>query len=241
MVHSLEMQVESALLFETTEQIYLRVFHTLRPRTPIPTFDITFRPYANANSFIRARDGRIEVRITDLLQSAPAPIQEALAWILLSKLFRREIPPVYSHRYRRYLNGREMRRSLHVVRRVRGRKAFREPQGNHYDLEALFDELNGRHFGGLMMKPVLGWSIRSSRTTLGHYDLSHNAIILSSLLDSATVPLVAVEYVLFHEMLHLAHPVEHRGSRRCVHTDQFRRAEEQFPDLKAAKEALKRL
>lgn len=241
MVHSLKMQVESLLFFETPEQIYARVFRELRPRTPVPAFDITFRAYANANSFIRVRDARIEVRITDLLESAPAPIQEALAWILLSKLFRRTIPPVYSHRYRRYLNGREMRRSLHTVRRVRGRKSFNQPQGTYYDLDALFDELNRRHFGGLMMKPALGWSVRPSRTTLGHYDLSHNAIVLSCLLDSASTPHIAVEYVLFHEMLHLAHPVEHRGSRRRVHTKEFHQAEALFPDLKAAREALKGL
>ena len=241
MVHSLEMQVESALLFETPEQIYARVFHQLRPRTPVPAFDIAFRAYANANSFIRVRDSRIEVRITDLLESAPSPIHEALAWILLCKLFRRSIPKVYSYRYRRYLNGRDMCRSLHIVRRVRGRKSFSAPQGGHYDLDALFSELNRRFFHGLMIKPVLGWSVRPSRTTLGHYDLSHNAIILSRLLDSPLVPRLVVEYVLFHEMLHLAHPVEHHGSRRRVHTASFRRAESQFPDLKAAKQALKTL
>jgi hypothetical protein len=48
-----------------------------------------------------------------------------------------------------------------------------------------------------------------------------------------------VEYILFHEMLHLRFPVEHRGARRCVHTREFKEAEQQFPLLKEAKQLLK--
>jgi predicted metal-dependent hydrolase len=92
-----------------------------------------------------------------------------------------------------------------------------------------------------MAKPMLGWSLRRSRTTLGHYDPSHNAIILSKILDDRLVPKLAVEYVMFHEMLHLRHPVDHSGSRRCVHTPEFKEAERQYIDYKAAKELLKRL
>jgi hypothetical protein len=90
-----------------------------------------------------------------------------------------------------------------------------------------------------MARPLLGWSRRPSRVTLGHYDPSHNAIILSRLLDSPRVPRLAVEYILFHEMLHLRYPVEHRGARRCVHTSEFKEAEKQFPMLKEAKQLLK--
>jgi hypothetical protein len=76
---------------------------------------------------------------------------------------------------------------------------------------------------------------------LGHFDPSHNAIILSKILDQPGVPELAVEYVLFHEMLHLRYPVDHSGARRRVHTREFRMAEKEFPELKNAKEYLKRL
>ena len=83
--------------------------------------------------------------------------------------------------------------------------------------------------------------MRPSRTTLGHYDPSHHMIVLSKALDHPQVPRLAVEYVMFHEMLHLRHPVEHNGARRCVHTIEFKKAEKQFEGLKQAKEYLKRL
>ena len=80
-----------------------------------------------------------------------------------------------------------------------------------------------------------------SRTLLGHYDPSHNAIVLSRILDTEAATPLAVEYVMFHEMLHLRHPVEHAGSHRRIHTADFRAAEKQYPDLKLAKEHLKKL
>ena len=52
---------------------------------------------------------------------------------------------------------------------------------------------------------------------------------------------LAVEYVLFHEMLHLRFPVEHHGARRRVHTREFQQAEREFPDLDAAKRGIKGL
>ncbi len=233
--------LRSAIFFETPEQVFARVFSELKPRTKAPAVRIEFCRFANANSFIRWDAAGLNIRITDILEGAPAPILEALAYILLSKLVRRAVPKVHAERYRRYLNRKEMRRSLQLIRQARGRKFVSGPKGKVYDLEELFEELNLRCFHGLMARPLLGWSRRPSRLTLGHYDPSHNAIILSSLLDQQRVPRLVVEYVLFHEMLHLRFPVEHRGARRCVHTREFKEAEQEFVDLKQAKELLKRI
>lgn len=235
------MQLESALFFETPEEIYTRVFRELKPRTPTPQVSVEFRAFANANSTIRLKKEEIEVRVTDLLRDAPAPIMEALAYILLCKLYRRPIPPIYNHRYKLYLNRRDTRRTLEQIRQIRSRKFLSGAQGDWFNLEELFEDLNLRHFCGLMARPDLGWSRRPSRTTLGHYDPCHHAIILSKVLDQPGVSKLAVEYVMFHEMLHLRYPVEHRGTRRCVHTAEFRAAEKEFPRLKEAKELLKNL
>ncbi len=226
---------------KTLCDIYRRVFQELRPRTKVPHFAITFRRFANANSFIRMDADRIDVRMTDVLEGAPQPILEALAHILLSKLFRKSIPREISQRYRRYLNRKEIRENLAKVRKQRGWKQITAPKGDIYDLEEIFEEINFQYFHGLMVRPVLGWGLRPSRTTLGHYDPSHHAIVLSKILDRKESPRLAAEYVMFHEMLHLRYPVEHKGLRRCVHTPEFKLAEKSFLRLKEAKEALRRL
>jgi predicted metal-dependent hydrolase len=233
------MQVETALFFETVEQIYARVFQTFKPRTPLPQITVKFRKFANANSRIRLDAGHLQIDISDLLESAPAPIQEALASILISKLYRKSPEPGLLARYRRYLNRSDIRRTMQLVKQQRGRKLLRGPQGSTYDLSALFEELNLRYFHGLMARPELGWSLKRSRSTLGHYDPAHNVIVLTSLLDSPQAPEIAVKFVLFHEMLHLRFPTQHRGSRRCVHTREFKQAEKQFEDYQKVRLQLK--
>jgi hypothetical protein len=233
--------LQSILFFETPQEIFVRVFTELKPRTAPPAVQVEFRKFANANSFVQWDESRLRVRITDVLEGAPAQILEALAYILLSKLMRRPAPRAHAERYRRYFNRKDMRRTLELVKQTRGRKFVSGPKGDCFDLEEIFEELNQRYFHGLMGRPLLGWSRKVSRVTLGHYDPSHNAIILSRLLDSGAIPRLAVEYVLFHEMLHLRYPVEHRGARRCVHTSEFKDAEREFPQFKQAKELLKRI
>ena len=222
-------------------QIFARVFRQMKPRTPLPEVQVEFRRYANANAQIRLENGSLSIRLADTLAGAPDTVLEALAEILLSKLFRRPIPAVSNDRYKKYLNRRDVRRSLDLVRQIRGRKRVEPPQGHTYNLDAMFEELNFRYFHGLMARPLLGWSPNASRTLLGHYDSSHNAIVLSRILDRPGTPRLAVEYVLFHEMLHLRHPAEHNGARRCVHTRAFKEAEKQFENLAEAKAMLRKL
>ena len=233
------MQIETALFFETVEQIYARVFRVFRPRTPLPKITVLFRKYANVNSRIRLEAGHLRIDISDLLEGAPAPVQEALAVILLSKLFGKVPERSVSARYRRYLNRPDVRRTLHLVQQERGRKAFQCPRGRVYDLCTIFDELNIRYFHGLLAQPRLGWSIKKSRTTLGHWDPSHNAIVLTSLLDAEEAPERLVRYIMYHEMLHLKYPTEHKGARRCVHTRDFKQAEREFEDFEEARVELK--
>jgi predicted metal-dependent hydrolase len=222
-------------------EIYARFFRELRPRTPLPKIRVEFRRWASANAQIKLHEGVLLVRIADTLQEAPETVHEALAEILLSKLFRRPVPRQANDRYRRYLNRRDIRDNLDQVRQARGRKRMQHPTGAHYNLEEMFEELNAKYFWGLMARPRIGWSPHASRTMLGHYDPSHNVIVLSRILDRSTTPRLCVEYVLYHEMLHLRHPAEHRGVRRCVHTKEFKAAEKQFERLAEAMALLKKL
>jgi len=233
--------VQASLFFESPDEIYARVFRELKPRTPVPELHVEFCPFANADSFIRLEDGRLRVRISDLLAGAPALVTEALAYILLGKLYRKPVARIYAYRYRLYLNRRDVRRQMHLVRQIRGRKFISGPLGKHYNLDEIFDRLNQQFFDGMLGRPLLGWSRQKARRLLGHFDPSHNAIIVSRIFDQPEVPQLALEYVMFHEMLHLRYPVDHQGVRRCVHTREFRDAEKKFPRLKEARESLKRI
>jgi predicted metal-dependent hydrolase len=87
----------------------------------------------------------------------------------------------------------------------------------------------------------LTWSSNHSRQSLGHYDPAHNTIVVSKIFDHARVPRYAIEYLVYHEMLHLRHPVKLRGSRRCVHSREFLAEEKLFPELDKALAFIKKL
>jgi len=108
---------------------------------------------------------------------------------------------------------------------------LRSPRGYFYDLDAVFEELNTRFFHGLMARPRMSWSQTKTRRILGHYDPAHNAIIISRVFDHFAVPQYVLEYIVYHEMLHLKHPVKLRGSRRCVHSAEFQAEEKLFPHM----------
>ena len=238
------MQVQGVFAFqanETNEELFTRIYREISRGKAAPTVVCVVRPYVNTMGKIHLTGEKLEVRLNSLIAGAPSLVREALAWILLSKVLRRKVPPAQAHVYREFMNCREVRREHQLVRQKKGRKYLSGPQGQVYDLDPMFDELSTKYFGGQMRKPQLGWSRGVARWLLGHFDHTHNAIILSRILDRECVPKLAVEYVLYHEMLHLKHPVDHRGARRCVHTREFKTDEKLFVGLKAATEMLKRL
>ena len=221
--------------------IFAKAFRAIRPRTPLPEFEVRFRPYADINHVIRMRDGKVMVGLSDLLEGAPTAVLESIAFILVSKLYRKPIPQRYQHRYRQFLNRRHVREQIHVIRRVRGRKWIGSAAGEFFHLEEVFERLNQQHFAGMMQRPSLTWSRSASRHSLGHFDAAHNTIVISKIFDRSDAPRFAVEYIVYHEMLHLRYPVLHRRRRRCVHSAAFRAEEQRFPQFEKAKQWIEQL
>ena len=222
-------------------EIFQETYRELRPAASIPELKIEFFAFANVNNTIRLRNGRLLVRLSDLLEGAPEAVLRAIAHILLAKMYRRPIDRGYAARYRKYVASHDIVRKAHLVRQMRGRKRLRSARGHFYDLDAIFEELNTRFFHGLLGRPRMSWSQTKTRRLLGHYDPAHNAIIISRIFDHFAVPRYVLEYIVYHEMLHLKHPVRLRGTRRCVHSAEFQAEEKLFPHMEQANAFLKRL
>ncbi len=221
--------------------IFTEEYRELRPRAPIPALDIRFRRFTSLNTTIRLREGKLYVRLSDLLEASPAAVHHAIAHILLAKLYRKPIRPAHADRYRRYVSSEAVAKGAEHIRLTRGRKRISTPLGRHYNLDEVFESLNVRFFHGLLGRPTLTWSGHAARRMLGHYDAAHNTIVVSRVFDQPDTPRCAIEYLLYHEMLHLKHPVRVKAGRRCVHSREFQAEERLFPELEAAKEYLKRI
>ena len=226
---------------EDVVKIFEEEYRALRPRAPIPPFRVRFRRFVSLNTTIRLREGELHVSLSDLLEGAPESVLRAIAHILIAKIYKKPIDRAHNHRYKRFQYSEAVARQTEQIRSQRGAKRYTGPEGRYYNLEEVFDTLNARFFHGLLGRPQLTWSEHSARRLLGHYDAAHNTIVVSKVFDRPSSPRYAIEYLLYHEMLHLKHPVKVRGTRRCVHSAAFEADERLFPELDAAMKFLKRL
>jgi hypothetical protein len=221
--------------------IFQEEYRALRPRAPMPPITLRFRRFTSLNTTIRLRQGQIFVSLSDLLEGAPESVVRAIAHILLAKLYKKPINAAHTLRYKRFSSSAAVTRQIELIRGARGNKRFFGPEGRFYNLDEVFEALNERFFGGLLGRPELTWSEGASKRSLGHYDAAHNTIVVSRVFDRPSSPRYAIEYLLYHEMLHLKHPVKMRGLRRCVHPREFKAEEKLFPQLKEAQAFIKRL
>jgi len=222
-------------------EVFRRVFSRLRIKSPIVSIDARFHPFAGLRSTVTVRNGAVKARVSDLLAEASPLVLEALAEILLARIFHRRPSREARECYLAYTFRPAIRVRIDAARRERGTKRHLPARGRHHDLDEIFHALNQRYFHGGIPPSRLGWSHKNSRRILGHYDSGHGAIIISRELDSPSVPRYLVEYVVYHEMLHIRFPVERRGQRRVVHSREFREAEKKFPKYELACRQLKHL
>ena len=207
----------------------------------MPPIAVRFRRFTSLNTTIRLREGKIMVSLSDLLEGAPESVLHAIAHILIAKLYKKPIDASHNLRYKRFASSAAVARQTELIRNARGSKRYFGPEGRYYNLDEVFESLNLRFFSGLLGRPQLTWSEHTAKRSLGHYDAAHNTIVVSRVFDRPSSPRYAIEYLLYHEMLHLKHPVRMRGVRRCVHSREFKAEEALFPQLAEAQAFLRRL
>jgi hypothetical protein len=230
-----------AIHFPGGAGVFSRMFTRLGCTGRPPRFQVEFYPYANLTHTIRIREDVAHVRLSDLLRRARLADVEATAAVLLARLYRVPLPPRYAGAYRQHALNPSTRRRLLSLRRRRAPRAQEGPRGAVYDLAALFRTLNREYFGGRLRRPRLAWSARPWRMQLGCYDPALRQILINVRLDRPGVPRHAVEYVLYHEMLHARHPAQRARCGLSFHSPEFRREEKRFRQYAAARRYLARL
>ena len=213
---------------EHIRELYLEAFKWYDRKRAVPAIHVSFYPYIGINHTIRIRKGEIFVRLSELCREMPLPCHKGLAFILVGKLLGKKIPAGAREVYSVYVKSAAIRDLATESKRSRGRKVVTTSKGRVYDLDEIFAEVNSEYFGGAIPKPALTWSARKTYRILGHHDATHDHVAISTSLDSPDVPRYVVAYVVFHEMLHIAHPTKHVDGRRYNHTAAFKRDERKF-------------
>jgi len=183
----------------------------------------------------------VYARLSDLLRRAPVAVLEGAAALLLARVYHRRPPRALIAPYLEYAKSNRTRSRIHRLRSHRVRPAKVSAQGAHHDLLALFDRVNGQYFSNALARPHIAWSSRGWRRQFGSYDPGPNQIVLNRRMDRPGVPQFVVEYVLYHEMLHVKHPSRRSGCSLISHSPEFRAEEKRYEHFHAARKFLDHL
>jgi len=224
----------------TNEQLQSYYQNLMRRHFPRSPFKVQAQFYRNRTlrSEVRLQGRVISFRIAESLKQVPLRIHFLLGLILLSKLFRYRLHPEIRKSYNQYL-----RTSLSRAAKPRHRDPAKSysPAGSVYDLREIFHRVNRRFFESRLPEPILGWSKYKAYARLGFYDRERNLLVISRIFDSKKTPQEVVEFLMYHEMLHIYLPAQKgRGSRRRVHTAEFNRLERSFPGYENIKRWIER-
>ncbi len=187
-----------------------------------------FKKTKTLSHSIRLRDGVLTLNISEAFVEAPRQIIQILGIILLSKVFHCKIDNDIRRIYKQYIRENHFD-DYHAVRTRPPSPAY-TAKGKYYDLDDIFYKLNRRFFNDKLSKPLIGWSLNDSYRRLGFYSSEKNLLVISRIFDSRKTPLNVIEYLMYHEMLHIYLPVVTVNGRRRVHTVEFRKLERSFPE-----------
>ncbi len=114
----------------------------------------------------------------------------------------------------------------------------RQAQGQHVDLDEVFQALNRQYFNNCVQASITWMRVPLQRKRMsirfGVYDSNQKVIRIHRLLDQAFVPRYFIESVVFHEMLHQLIPAKRIGGRWSSHPPDFKQAERAYPHYQKA-------
>lgn len=132
----------------------------------------------------------------------------------------------------------------HLVDAAKPKNRIRlRPQGEVYDLQELYAEVNDEHFDGSIDVPITWGKAPASKKRrrysirLGSYSPEDHLVRIHPYLDNDAVPRFFIRYIVFHELLHAHLGIEKTSSgRRIVHSREFNTIERSYPDYTRAVE-----
>lgn len=114
-------------------------------------------------------------------------------------------------------------------------------RGRAHDLNEIFARVNADYFGGLMPKPTLTWNRTLTARKFGHYQPGRDTVMISITLDDHEVPAFALDFVMYHELLHKKHGSMTVNGRRLSHSQAFRAEERRFAQYHDAERLIREL
>ena len=141
---------------------------------------------------------------------------------------------------KRYCASAEYNRMENLIRGSTS-TASTSSAGKNIDLDIVFERVNQEYFQGSLEKPQLTWSQKKSYRRLGTYAAQTDTVTISRTFDNINCPDYAVDFIMYHELLHKKNGVKKANSGRHNHTKKFKELERQFRFYAQANELIHRL
>jgi predicted metal-dependent hydrolase len=212
--------LDNQQLTEIFKEIQIRYF----PRK-IKKISAEFYPYRSIKHTIQWNALFINVKISNHFSTAPATIIEITALMLLAKVYRFKVSSNIRNIYNQYVEQLQKQ----IPARKKQKIENYNPQGQYYNLRAIFNELNQKYFKNDLVLKNIGWSKNKSYRRLGFYNEERDLLAISRIFDSHMVPEEVITYLVYHEMLHISLPIRRTNGRRIIHAKRFKELEEQYP------------
>jgi hypothetical protein len=148
--------------------------------------------------------------------------------------------PAVEQSYREFASSEDFNESLFEL------ESFAAPppppsRGRAHDLNEIFARVNADYFGGLMPKPTLTWNRTLTARKFGHYQPGRDTVMISITLDDHEVPACALDFVMYHELLHKKHGSMTVNGRWLSHSQAFRAEERLFAQYHEAERLIHEL
>ena len=218
--------------------IFLRTSHECGEKH-IKRVAVRFHPFrATLYSFKINRSGHVVLKLHVAFRRASEDVLAQAARVMLGRRKGRKVERGSYDAFVRSIPETDF--ELPGARRAVTR-ASTEP-GVHRSLDESFDRVNLEYFKGQLERPQLCWSPVRAKRLLGSYHHRKDRLIISRVFDSMKVPVVVLDFLMYHELLHKFLGVGRLDDgRRCVHSKEFRALEKQFKHFQEARHFLKRI
>ena len=187
----------------------------------------------------KLRGSSISIYVSDYLDDAPDIVIEQFLKGASTYIFGGR--HIFGDDYIRYMRSEDFILRKRPVYFKRCRRLTRSDMGEHRNL---FDSVQRLLDMGLLDardidNTVFSWTTGSNRTKLGYCAQMFRIVVISSVFDDPNVPEELLDYVVFHECLHLRQG--YRPFNRRPHDAEFQRQERLYPDHEEMERKLKTL
>ena len=201
-----------------------------------PTLDVRLTNNRSTVLLVRREPGCYRLRLHHMFVSASAQVVAALGRYVIHP------EAEASATLDAFIAERSVGFAPPRERSQRRPRTVERPDGEHYDLSAIFDELNSGYFGGTIDAKIT-WGRRKRQSlparphktlTMGSYSVEDRLIRIHPTLDRPDVPRYYLAWIVYHEMLHQKHGIPELGGRRCYHPPSFVAEERLFDEYERA-------